>query len=222
MMMKKALGLIMGAALIVAGCTTTDAYTGEQKTSKTTKGAALGALGGALIGVLTNTSSGKQAARNALIGAGIGALAGGSVGFYMDQQEKKLRARLAGTGVGVTRNGDSIILNMPGNITFATDSADVNANFYRVLDDVALVLNEFEKTYVNIDGHTDSTGSESYNMNLSQERAASVAQYLQSRNVMGQRLIVNGYGESRPIADNSTPEGRQQNRRVEIQISPLT
>ncbi len=221
-MMKKVLGLILGASLMLAGCTTTDPYTGEQKTNKATKGAALGALGGAIIGALTNTSSGKQAARNALIGAGIGALAGGSVGFYMDQQEKKLRERLAGTGVGVTRNGDSIILNMPGNITFATDSAAVNANFYRVLDDVSLVLNEFEKTYVNVDGHTDSTGSDSYNMTLSQQRAASVAQYLQSRQVMAQRLIVNGYGENAPIADNSTAMGRQQNRRVEIQISPLT
>jgi len=221
-MMKKLLGLFLGATLMLAGCTTTDPYTGEQKTNKTTKGAALGALGGAIVGALTNTSSGKQAARNALIGAGIGALAGGSIGFYMDQQEKKLRERLAGTGVGVTRNGDSILLNMPGNITFATDSADVNGNFYRVLDDVSLVLNEFEKTYINVDGHTDSTGSDSYNMTLSQQRAGSVSQYLVSRQVMGQRLIVNGYGENAPIADNSTPQGRQQNRRVEIQISPLT
>ncbi len=220
-MLKKIIGLALGAALIVSGCTTTDPYTGEQKTSKATKGAMLGALGGAIVGALTNTSSGKQAARNALIGAGIGALAGGSVGFYMDQQEKKLRARLAGSGVSVTRNGDNIILNMPGNVTFDTDSANINASFYRVLDDVALVLNEFEKTYVNVDGHTDSTGSEQYNLDLSQRRANSVAQYLISRKVLPQRLIVNGYGESRPIADNSTPEGRQQNRRVEIQISPL-
>jgi len=220
-MIKKLMVLALGASMMLAGCQTVDPYTGEQKTSTASKGAIFGALGGAAIGALTNTSSGKQAAKNALLGAGIGALAGGAVGAYMDNQEKKLRERLAGSGVSVTRVGDSIILNMPGNITFATDSADINSNFYRVLDDVALVLDEFEKTLVNVDGHTDNTGSDSYNMNLSQMRANSVAQYLVSRKIMPQRLIVQGFGESRPIADNSTPQGRQLNRRVEIQISPL-
>ncbi len=220
--MKKLMVVLFSASVILAGCTTNDPYTREQKTSNTTKGAAIGALAGAVLGALTNTSSGKQAARNAMIGAGIGALAGGGVGFYMDQQEKKLRERLDGTGVSVTRAGNNIILNMPGNVTFATDSADINANFYNVLSDVALVLNEFEKTYVNVDGHTDSTGSDSYNMQLSQQRAGSVSQYLISEQVMSQRLIVQGYGESRPIADNGTAQGRQLNRRVEIQLSPLT
>ena len=220
--MKKLIIAMMGASLALSACTTYDPYTREEKTSKATKGAIFGALGGAVVGALTNTSSGKQAARNAMIGAGIGALAGGGVGVYMDRQEAKLRARLDETGVSVTRVGDSILLNMPGNVTFATDSANINSSFYNVLDDVALVLNEFNKTYVNVDGHTDSTGSDQYNLDLSNQRASSVASYLASEQVMPQRLIVNGYGENRPIANNNTPSGRQQNRRVEIQISPLT
>jgi len=220
--MKKLVIAMIGASLALSACTTYDPYTREEKTSKATKGAIFGALGGAVVGALTNTSSGKQAARNAMIGAGIGALAGGGVGLYMDKQEEKLRARLDETGVSVTRVGDSIILNMPGNVTFATDSSNINSSFYNVLDDVALVLNEFDQTFVGVDGHTDSTGSDQYNLDLSNRRASSVASYLISEQVMGQRLIVNGFGESRPIADNSTPSGRAQNRRVEIQISPLT
>lgn len=220
--MKKVVALLLGASLVLAGCSVIDPYTGEEKTSTATKGAIFGALGGAVIGALTNTSSGKQAAKNALLGAGIGALAGGGVGYYMDQQEAKLRQRLQGSGVSVTRVGNNIILNMPGNVTFATDSADISSSFYRVLDDVALVFDEFKKTYVNVDGHTDNTGSNAYNMDLSQRRSSSVAAYFISRDIMPQRLIVQGYGENRPIAGNDTVQGRQLNRRVEIQISPLT
>lgn len=209
-------------AFLLAGCTTYDPYTGEKKTSSATKGALLGALGGAAIGALTNTSKGSEAATNALIGAGIGALAGGAVGGYMDRQEAALRAELADTGVRVTRVGDTIRLVMPGNITFATDSANVNAGFYEVLSDVALVLNKFDKSYVNIDGHTDSTGSDSYNLTLSQQRANSVGQFLVSQKVLPGRLIIVGHGESRPVADNATPSGRELNRRVEIQINPYT
>lgn len=220
--MKKVVALVLGASLVLASCSVIDPYTGEEKTSTATKGAIFGALGGAVIGALTNTSSGKQAAKNALLGAGIGALAGGGVGYYMDQQEAKLRQRLQGSGVSVTRVGNNIILNMPGNVTFATDSADISSSFYRVLDDVALVFDEFKKTYVNVDGHTDNTGSNAYNMDLSQRRSSSVAAYFISRDIMPQRLIVQGYGENRPIAGNDTVQGRQLNRRVEIQISPLT
>lgn len=220
--MKKFIAVIASAIFVLAGCTTYDPYTGEKKTSNATKGAFLGALGGAAIGALTNTSKGSEAATNALIGAGIGALAGGAVGGYMDQQERKLRERLAGTGVGVTRVGNTIRLVMPGNITFATDSYDVNSGFYPVLTDVALVLNEFDKSYINVDGHTDSTGSDQYNLTLSQQRANSVGQFLVSQGVIPGRLIIVGHGESRPIADNATPDGRQLNRRVEIQINPYT
>lgn len=222
-MKKTSITLLTGALMLsVSGCSTLDPYTQQSKTSNATKGALGGALAGAVIGALTNTSSGNQAAKNAMIGAGIGALAGGSVGYYMDQQEAKLRAQLEGSGVSVTRVGNDIILNMPGNITFATDSSNINSNFYNVLNSVTLVLNEFDKTYVNVQGHTDSTGSDEYNMTLSQARANSVAQYFVSQQILAQRLIVQGYGESMPMADNSTDYGRQQNRRVEIKLSPHT
>lgn len=217
-----AIGTAAAMLLASAGCSTLDPYTGQQKTSNATKGALGGALAGALIGALTNTSSGEQAAKNAMIGAGIGALAGGGVGYYMDQQEAQLRAELEGTGVSVSRNGDNIVLNMPGNVTFATDSANINAQFYDVLNSVTVVLNKFDQTYVDVAGHTDSTGSNDYNMSLSQMRSNSVAQYLIAQRVMSQRLIVQGYGETRPTADNSTEYGRQANRRVEIQITPFT
>ena len=220
-MLKKVGILLIGATFALAACTT-DPYTGEEKASNTAKGAGIGALAGAAIGALTNTSSGKQAGRNALIGAGIGALAGGAVGAYMDRQEAKLRERLQGTGVSVTRVGDNIILNMPGNITFDTNQSDIKSNFYDVLNSVALVLNEFNKSYVDVQGHTDSTGSDQYNLALSERRANSVAQYLGSQQVMSQRLIVQGFGETRPISDNNTIAGREANRRVEIQISPFT
>ena len=220
-MLKKVGILLIGATFALAACTT-DPYTGEEKASNTAKGAGIGALAGAAIGALTNTSSGKQAGRNALIGAGIGALAGGAVGAYMDRQEAKLRERLQGTGVSVTRVGDDIILNMPGNITFDTNQSAIKSNFYDVLNSVALVLNEFNKSYVDVKGHTDSTGSDQYNLALSERRANSVAQYLGSQQVMSQRLIVQGFGETQPIADNNTMAGREQNRRVEIQISPFT
>ncbi len=219
---KKGLVLAMAGTMMLGACTTTDPYTREERTSHTTRGAIGGAIVGGIIGALTNTSSGKQAARNALIGAGIGALAGGGVGAYMDRQEARLRERLEGTGVGIRRDGDFIELVMPGNITFATDQASIRASFYPVLDDVSLVLDEFEQTYILVDGHTDSTGSADYNQRLSEERAGSVAQYMISREIMPERLIVRGYGETRPIASNDTPQGRQQNRRVEIRIEPLT
>lgn len=220
--MKSKILSVMAAALMVSACTTTDAFTGEQKTSSATKGAVGGAIVGAIVGALTNTSDGKQTRKNALIGAGIGALTGAAVGDYMDKQEAVLREELAGTGVSVTRSGENIILNMPGNITFATDSDAVNSGFYSVLNSVGIVLNKYNKTYVDVIGHTDNTGSDEYNNDLSRRRASSVASYLQSQKVMGERMIVRGYGESMPIADNSTAAGRQQNRRVEIQIAPYT
>jgi outer membrane protein OmpA-like peptidoglycan-associated protein len=203
-------------ALGLAGCQTTDPYTGEQQVSKTTIGAGVGAAGGAIIGAIAGNR------RGALIGAGVGALAGGSVGYYMDQQEAKLRAQLQGTGVSVTRSGDNIILNMPGNVTFKTDSSDVSASFYPVLDSVGLVINEFEKTYVDVIGHTDSTGAAEYNQRLSERRAESVAAYLRTRQVLASRLLVRGVGKNSPIASNDTPEGRALNRRVEIVLTPLT
>ena len=203
-------------ALGLTGCTT-NPYTGEEEASNTAKGAGIGALAGAAIGAIAGGDR-----KSALIGAGIGALGGGAVGYYMDQQENKLRAELANTGVSVTRNGDNIILNMPGNITFATDSSNISSDFYGVLTSVSKVINEFEKTYVDVTGHTDSTGAEDYNMQLSVARANSVATYLKSQGVLAERIYTNGMGETQPIADNDTPAGRAQNRRVEIMLTPLT
>ena len=214
--MKKIV-LGVAAAVFLAGCTT-DPYTGQQKVSNTAGGAALGALAGAGIGML----AGGDDRRNALIGAGIGALAGGAVGSYMDQQESELRGYLQGTGVSVTRNGDQIILNMPSNITFATDQDQVIPAFYQTLNAVALVVNKYNRTLVDINGHTDSTGSLSHNMALSQRRATSVGSYLANQGVDGRRLAMNGMGPNQPIASNSTPDGRAQNRRVEIYLSPVT
>jgi outer membrane protein OmpA-like peptidoglycan-associated protein len=213
--------LLVCGGILLSSCTTLDPYTREEKTSNAAKGAAIGAAAGAAVGLITGDNSAERKKR-ALILAGIGGIAGGSVGYYMDQQEMKLRQQLEGTGVSVTRMGDNITLNMPGNVTFAVDSSDINASFYPVLDSVALVLNEFDKTLVEVAGHTDSTGSESYNQSLSQKRSGSVAAYLTSRSVRSDRLISVGAGETRPIATNDTAAGRQQNRRVEITIVPIT
>ena len=217
---KIALGLVV-FAVFATGCETLDPYTREEKTSNATKGALIGAAAGIVAGLISGDDA-VERRPHAMIGAGIGALSGGSVGYYMDRKEMKLRQELEGTGVSVTRVGDNITLNMPGNVTFATDSADLNAGFYDVLNSVGLVLNEFEKTVIEIAGHTDSTGSDSYNQSLSERRANSVAAYLRSRNVNSQRLITLGMGESRPIADNSTESGKAANRRVEITLVPLT
>jgi len=140
----------------------------------------------------------------------------------MDRQEAKLRTELERTGVSVTRIGDNITLNMPGNVTFATNSADLNAGFYDVLNSVSLVLSEYEQTVVEVAGHTDSTGSNEYNQRLSEQRAGSVASYLVTRQILRDRIIEVGMGEDRPIADNATDAGRQANRRVELTLVPLT
>ena len=213
--------VLISIVLLLSACTTLDPYTREEKTSNAAKGAAIGAAAGAAVGLITGDDSAERKKR-ALILAGVGAVAGGGVGAYMDQQEMKLRQKLEGTGVSVTRIGDNITLNMPGNVTFAVDSSDISSSFYPVLDSVALVLNEFDKTLVEVAGHTDSTGSEAYNQSLSNRRATSVSAYLTSREVRADRLISVGAGESRPIATNDTADGRQLNRRVEITIVPVT
>ncbi len=209
------------AAFFASACTTLDPYTREEKTSKTAKGAMIGAGIGAVVGLISGDDAVERRQR-ALIGAGVGALAGGAVGNYQDRQEAQLRAELEGTGVSVYRDGDNITLNMPGSITFATDSSDLSPAFFDVLNSVGKVLGEFDKTVVEVAGHTDSTGSDAYNQSLSERRAASVATYLQGQGVMSQRLITIGLGESRPVADNSTATGRQANRRVEITMVPVT
>jgi outer membrane protein OmpA-like peptidoglycan-associated protein len=157
-----------------------------------------------------------------MIGAAAGALVGGSVGYYQDKQEAKLRQQLAGSGVDVVRKGDNITLDMPGNVTFAHDSASLNAEFHTVLNKVAETLREYDKTVIEVAGHTDSTGSDQYNQQLSERRANSVAQYLSAQGVPASRMVTVGAGEVHPVASNDTPEGRAQNRRVEITIVPVT
>lgn len=212
---------IIFISFVLTACTTINPYTGEKQTSKAVIGAGAGAATGAVVGLITGDDS-RERRKNALIGAGVGALAGGAVGYYMDVQEAKLRQKLAGTGVSVTRDGDNIILNMPGNVTFATDSADINGDFFAVLDSVTIVVDEFDKTLVEVMGHTDSTGTEEYNQSLSEKRANSVSQYFQSRDIQPLRLATYGYGESYPVASNDDANGRRLNRRVEIALVPLT
>ena len=208
-------------AFVISACSTTNPYTGEQETSKLVKGAGIGAAAGAVVGLISGDDS-RSRKKNALIGAGVGALAGGAVGYYMDVQEAKLREKLAGTGVSVTRDGDNIILNMPSNITFAVDSSDISSSFYAILDSVSIILEEYDKTLIEIMGHTDSTGSAEYNLKLSKQRAESVADYFRSRDILPGRLTTYGYGEDYPVASNDTKEGRALNRRVEIALVPIT
>ncbi len=205
------------AAAFLSACTT-DPYTGQPKISNLAGGAALGAAAGAGLGLL----AGGDDRRNALIGAGIGALAGGAIGGYMDQQEAELRGQLQGTGVSVTRVGNNIVLNMPSNITFDTGQSALKPQFYGTLNSVAIVLRKFERSLVDVAGHTDSVGDDASNFALSQQRARSVSDYLVSQGNNPQRFYVQGFGEARPIADNSSDAGRSANRRVEIQIVPLS
>src|SRR5262249_55148814 len=139
------------ALVTIAGCTT-NPFTGEQQLSKTAIGGAIGAATGAAIGAIADK---ENRGRGAAIGAGAGVLTGGAVGAYMDYQEKKLREKLEGTGVSVKRVNDDIFLIMPGNLTFATDRAEIRSDFYPVLNSVVIVLNEYKKTLIEITGHTD-------------------------------------------------------------------
>lgn len=214
--------LIAGfAALSLAACTTTDPFTGQSRVSNTAGGALIGAGGGAIGGAIIGAATGGDARIGALIGAGVGALAGGAIGNYMDQQEAELRAQLQGTGVSVTRVGDNILLNMPSNVTFNVGKSDVLPQFRSTLTSVALVLQKFDKTIVDVYGHTDSTGSEASNLQLSRERALAVANTISANGVDARRFYIDGRGEAQPIASNATDSGRAQNRRVEIQIAPL-
>lgn len=210
------------AVLSLSACTTMNAYTGDQQLSSTAGGAMIGAGSGALIGAIAGTATGADPRIAALIGAGLGGLTGAAVGHYMDQQEAELRAQLQSTGVSVTRVGNQIILNMPSNITFDTDSAAVQSGFSQTLVSVGLVLKKFNKTIVDVYGHTDDTGTEAHNQDLSQRRAVAVATVLANQGIDQRRFYIEGKGESDPIASNATESGRQQNRRVEIQISPIS
>ena len=211
------IGLLL-TVFVVSGCSI-DPYTGEEKASNTGKGAGIGAVTGAVLGAAV--SSKKDRGKGALTGAAVGAAAGGGIGYYMDRQEKVLRQQLEGTGVRVQRNGDNIKLIMPGNITFAFNSDQLEPNFIDPLDSVALVVKEYKDTAIEIKGYTDSVGSFEYNQQLSERRAQSVARQLQNQGVAAGRVRTSGYGPRYPIASNDTESGRAQNRRVEIDLIPL-
>ena len=206
-------------AIALTGCVT-DPVTGERKISKAAIGGVGGALGGYLLGDLIG---GKNSRTEEIVGAGIGAVAGAGAGYYMDQQEKKLRERTAGTGIDVERQGDQLVLNMPGDVTFDLNSAMVKSQFRSALDSVASTLAEYPSTYIDVYGHTDSTGSDSYNQGLSERRAASVADYLAGRGIQRARMATLGYGESQLKCSPERSEADYQcNRRVEIRIAPVT
>ncbi|WP_299186973.1 OmpA family protein [uncultured Psychrobacter sp.] len=212
-MRNKLMIAAVASGLALSGCTT-DPNTGQQRLNKTALGTLAGAAGGA---VVSKATGGEKTGRDAAIGAALGA----GVGYYMERQAKQLEQQMAGTGVTVEQNPNTgnIDLVMPGNITFAFDDATLSSSFKPTLDKLASTMNQYNKTTVNIAGHTDSKGSASYNMGLSRDRAYSVANYLTARGVSSNRINVVAYGESRPVADNSTDYGRQQNRRVELTIN---
>jgi outer membrane protein OmpA-like peptidoglycan-associated protein len=218
-MLKKKMSTLVVMTALVSACTTYDPYTGEEEVSKATTGAIAGAVAGALIGVATSSKSDRG--KGALIGAAAGAAAGGGAGYYMDKQEAQLRHQLANSGVSIARNGDEIILVMPGNITFESGKAALQASFEKILTSVGLVLTEFNETAIDITGHTDSTGSLAFNQTLSEQRADSVKYALQTRGVASGRIHSSGKGPRLPVASNDTVDGRQANRRVELKLLPL-
>lgn len=211
--------LAASAAVLLAGCASQNPYDNQPPSSnKTATYGGLGALAGAAAGALINHDN---RGKGALIGAAIGGASGAGYGYYADKQEAALRQSMQGTGVEVQRQGDQIKLIMPGNITFATDSAEIVSNFYAPLNNLANSFKQFNQNSIEIIGFTDSTGSRQYNMDLSQRRAQSVATYLTAQGVDGSRLSTRGAGPDQPIASNATADGRAQNRRVEVNLRPL-
>ena len=206
--MKKILSALL-ITVMLSACAT-DPYTGEKKVSKTAWGTGIGTAVGAGIGALVGGEKG------ALIGAGIGALGGAGTGGYMDYQASVLRKELVGTGVQVKEVNGQIYLIMPGNITFDTNEAFIKKSFQPVIISIAKVLKEYNKTFIQVNGYTDSTGNDAINNPLSVKRANAVADFLKIQGVAANRIIANGYGSANPIASNATASGREQNRRVEI------
>jgi outer membrane protein OmpA-like peptidoglycan-associated protein len=210
------------AILLLQACTTFDPYTGESKTTKTAIGAATGAGLAAVVAYIDNKGKDSKTRNRRILAAATGGAAiGGGIGYYMDAQEAKLRKQLRNSGVSIQRDGDKINLVMPGNITFSTNSSSINTNFTGVLNSVALVLEEYNKTLVVVSGHTDSRGSVQYNQKLSEGRGGSVANYLRGQKIISDRLEIIGFGEAQPVANNETVKGRELNRRVEITLLPV-
>ena len=198
-------------ALSLVGCTGLEAGNGGYTTGGAAGGAALGAIAGQVIGKDT---------KGTLIGAAVGSLLGMGWGAYRDNQERELKAKLQGTQAEVRKDGNALVINLPGGVTFASDSANITSSFYSALNGIAQSLNNYPETRIQVNGYTDSTGKDAHNQELSQRRANTVAQYLIAQGVSSSRIVANGFGSSNPIASNSTPDGRLQNRRVEIKILP--
>ncbi len=211
---KGAIALSLGAALTLSACTDPN-YAGIDRT-KTKNGAAIGAAVGGLFGAITADNSGKGAIRGAAVGAGIGAL----VGNELDKQEADLRRDLGNSDVQITNTGDRLIVTLPQDILFATASSTVRSDLQRDLNAVAGNLMAYPDSTIQILGHTDNEGDASYNYGLSERRANAVADVLLDAGVPFGRIQTIGRGEDQPIASNLTPEGRAQNRRVEIVILP--
>lgn len=214
--MKLALTILIALALTVAGC--------AQPMTKTQKGAAIGTGVGAAAGAGLGQAIGGDT-KGTLIGAGIGAvvggLAGGGIGRYMDNQEATMRQQLAGVeGANIQRNAQLLQVTFKSDVLFDTNSEALKAGSYDEISRVAQVLNQYPETTIMIAGHTDSTGSDTYNQQLSERRAMAVKNALTGQGVHPARMSTVGYGESKPIADNNTESGRQINRRVEITITP--
>ena len=208
----------LSSALVLGGCVT-NPETGEKRISRAGGTAAAGAGAGALLGALLG---GRNNRAEVLIGAGLGAIAGGAVGGYMDTQERELRERTAGTGIEVVRQGEEIAIKLPSGIAFDTAQAIVRPDMRPALDEVAKTLATYQSTFIDVTGHTDSTGGDAINQPLSERRASAVADYLQYRSVQRARMATKGYGAQFPVASNDSETGRAQNRRVEIRLSPVT
>ncbi|MBF6986640.1 MULTISPECIES: OmpA family protein [Cupriavidus] len=201
---------LAAATLLAAGCAT------EQQTH-TAVGTGVGAAVGAGLGNLIGGNT-----TGTLVGAAVGGAVGGATGYNWNAIRGKLNKDTAGTGTQITEQPDgSLKVNIPSQVTFDTDSASIKPSFRSVLDQVAQTLGQHQDVSANVVGHTDSTGNPSYNMQLSQRRAQSVASYLGDRGVARNRLTAEGRGQAQPVADNATEAGRQQNRRVEIFLKPI-
>lgn len=214
--MKKWIPISLVGLLILSGCAAPQTKTG--------KGAAYGAAGGAVAGAVLGQAIGRNTEGTligAAAGAAVGAAAGAGVGRMMDQQEAEMRDALAASeAAAVRREGELLAITLKGDVSFDLDSDVVRPGLYNELDRIAQIMVKYPQTSILVEGHTDSTGSETYNQQLSERRANSVKNLLVQRGVQAYRVNILGYGESRPVATNATPEGRQMNRRVEIRINP--
>ena len=205
---------LAGVLLLSAGCATNPDGTTEYKRTAigALTGAAVGAGGGALIAGKGHRGTG------ALIGGALGAAGGGAIGNYMDRQAAEMKRKLP--EAAVTREGDKLYVALPSGILFDVDKTEIKPAARESIAQAAEVLVKYPDTYITVEGHTDSTGATEYNQKLSEWRADAVRDMLMRDGVPASRVSIKGYGESDPIADNSTPEGRQSNRRVQLEIRP--